>query len=302
MIHIETLNTKVEMMDHYIFHLGEVVESNVDNLLQCKLTLPNPLMFFPSMLNPVNKEQRLHEINRALNKFVIRLEVHIEALSWYDTLDNVYWGIGNGEPTPKLSWLRYLRWRRYFLHLLLSGIQFSPPNDPPMPEGPPNLTTRDKERMGLTNCFALCKSSGQFASNSRGCHRAADPEDPLSSFPNVKVEDIIVYQFKSMWTIDLNDHNVDSIWMFKGTSINSGSSSADMPRLSRRQQRVQHYLDNRYPEWGRISHIVKTSQRMTIDDDDAGEWSSDAATIANVHDVWQDERPVKQQKIDNDQK
>ncbi len=41
---------------------------------------------------------------------------------------------------------------------------------------------------------------------------------------------------------------------------------------------------------------------MTIDDDDAGEWSSDAATIANVHDVWQDKRPAKQQKIDNDQK
>jgi hypothetical protein len=111
MVHIETLTTKMEMMDHYILHLGEVVESHVDNLLQCKLTLPNPLMFFPCMLNPVNKEKRKYEINRALNKFVIRLEVHIEALSWYDTLDNVYWGIGNGEPTPKLSWLRYLRWR-----------------------------------------------------------------------------------------------------------------------------------------------------------------------------------------------
>jgi hypothetical protein len=154
--------------------------------------------------------------------------------------------------------------------------------------------------MGLTNCFALCKSSGQFASNSRGCHRAADPEDPLPPFPNVKVEDIIAYQYKSMWTIDLNDHNVDSIWMFKGTSLNSGSSSADMPRLSRRQQRVQHYLENRYPEWGRTSHNVNPLQRMSIND--AGEWSSDAATIAYVHEEWQDERPVKQQKIDDDQK
>jgi hypothetical protein len=250
MIHFETLTTKMEMMDHYLIHLGEVVESHVENLFQCKLTLPNPVMFFPHILDPVNEQKRKQEINRALNKFVIRLEVHIEALSWYDTLDNVYWGIGNGEPTPKLSWLRYLRWRRYFLHLLLSGIQFSPTNDPPMPEGPPNLTSRDIERMGLTNCFALCKSSGQFASNNRGCHRAADPEDSLPSFPNVKNEDIIAYQFKIMWTIDLNDHNVDSIWVFNGTSLSSESSSADMPRLSRRQQRVQQYLANRYPEWG----------------------------------------------------
>jgi hypothetical protein len=155
-------------------------------------------MFFPHMLNPVSKEDRKHEINRALNTFVIRLEVHIEALSWYETLYNVYWGIGNGEPSPKLSCLRFLRWRRYYLHLLLSGISFAPPNDSAMPEGPPNLTSRDKERMGLTNCFALCKSSGQFASNSLGCHRVADPEDPLPRFPNVSDNDILVYQFKSM--------------------------------------------------------------------------------------------------------
>ncbi len=128
MLHIETMNMKVEMMDHYLVHLNEVVESHVENLLQLKLTLPNPVMFFPHMLNPISKEERKHEINRALNKFVIRLEVHIEALSWYDTLDNVYWGIGNGEPSPKLSWLRFLRWRRYYLHLLLSGISFAPQN------------------------------------------------------------------------------------------------------------------------------------------------------------------------------
>jgi hypothetical protein len=185
-------------------------------------------MFFPSVLDP-DDEKRKREVNRALNKFVIRLEIHIEALSWYDTLDNVQWGIGTGEPTPKLPWLRYLRWRRYYLHLLLSGIAFTPPDEPFNPEGPPNLRSRDSERMGLTNCFALCKSTGQFASNGLGCHRAADPEDPLPRFPNVCDDDILAYQFKSMWTINLHEYDVEAVWIYKGTTLTLASSSEGKP-------------------------------------------------------------------------
>jgi hypothetical protein len=291
MLHIETMNMKVEMMDHYLVHLNEVVEFHVDHLLHLKLTLPNPIMFFPHMLNPISKEKRKHEVNRALNRFVIRLEVHIEALSWYDTLDNVYWGIGNGEPSPKLSWLRFLRWRRYYLHLLLSGISFAPPNDPPIPEGPPNLTSRDQERMGLTNCFVLCKSSDQFASNSLGCHRAADPEDPLPRFPNVQDSDILVYQFKSMWTINLNEFDVESIWIYKGRNLCLESSSNEQPRLTRRQRRLQNYLANRYPEWGSKSSRKPNDDEAWVTDDIAG----------SSENGWDDERPAKQQRCDSDQ-
>ncbi len=89
MTHIETTKMKMTMMDHCLVHLDAVVDSHVENLIQLKLTLPNPVMFFPHMLNPFSEVEREKEINRALNKFVILLEVHIEALSWYDTLDNV---------------------------------------------------------------------------------------------------------------------------------------------------------------------------------------------------------------------
>jgi hypothetical protein len=102
--------------------------------------------------------------------------------------------------------------------------------------------------MGLTNCFALCKSSGQFASNSLGCHRAADPEDPLLKFPNVSDDDILVYQFKSMWTINLNEYDVESIWIYKGTTLTMESSSNGNSHLTRRQKRIQTYLAYRYPE------------------------------------------------------
>jgi hypothetical protein len=288
MIHIETTKLKVDMMDHYLVHLDAVVASHVDNLIQRKITSPNPFMFFPAMLNPVCKEKRKREINTALNKFVIRMEVHIEALSWYDALDNVHWGIGNGEPTPKLSWLRFLRWRRYYLHLLLSGISFAPPNDPQMTEGPPNLTSRDIERMALTNCFALCKSSGQFASNSYGCHRAADPADPLPLFPNVLVNDILAYHYKSMWTINLNDFDVETVWVYKGRTLDMESSTNDnKPRLTRRQQRLETYLANRYPEWGRMSsHVMSTGLN------DGGIWATDNAA-EDFATGWEDERPTK---------
>jgi hypothetical protein len=62
---------------------------------------PNPMMFFPPALHS-EERKRKKQINTALNKFVIVLDVHIEGKTWYDTLDNVYWGIGTGEPSSKL--------------------------------------------------------------------------------------------------------------------------------------------------------------------------------------------------------
>ncbi len=31
------------------------------------------------------------------------MDVHIEGKTWYDSLDYVYWGVGTGKPSPKLS-------------------------------------------------------------------------------------------------------------------------------------------------------------------------------------------------------
>jgi hypothetical protein len=295
MTKIENSKMKMEMMDHYLIHLDAVVDSHVENLIQCKLTLPNPVMFFPTMLNPVNVKRK-QEVNRALNKFVIRLEIHIEALSWYDTLDNVQWGIGTGEPTPKITWLRFLRWRRYYLHLLLSGIAFTPQDEPFNPEGPPNLRSRDSERMRLTNCFALCKSTGQFESNSLGCHRAADPEDPLPRFPNVCDDDILAYQFKSMWTINLHEYDVEAVWIYKGTTLTLASTPNGKPKLTRRQKRLQNYLANRYPEWGSMS-LNNTARKWEENET----WATND-TAESFEDGWNDERPAKQQRYDSDPK
>ncbi len=61
-----------------LFELDDLPDP-IDNLLNVTLTKPNPIMFFPAVLHPSNLVMRKGEINRALNRFVIRLEVHIEA-------------------------------------------------------------------------------------------------------------------------------------------------------------------------------------------------------------------------------
>jgi hypothetical protein len=127
LIHVEPVHLTTTVMDNYITNYDLIVENNVQNMLNQRFKKPNPMKFFPSMLhnNPVTRHV---QINRTLNKFVIALDVHIEGKTWYDTLDDVYWGIGTGDPSPKLSWLRYIRWRRYFLHLKLSGITMTEPD------------------------------------------------------------------------------------------------------------------------------------------------------------------------------
>jgi hypothetical protein len=86
-----------------------------------------------------------------------------------------------------------------------------------------------------------------------------------------------------MWTINLNDYDVETLWVYKGRTLNMESSSNDnKPRLTRCQQRLEFYLANRHPEWGRMFSYV-----MATELDEGGNW--------------EDERPAKQQKHDSDQ-
>jgi hypothetical protein len=82
------------MMDNYVINYDLIVdydlidEANGNNLLHQRFKKPNPIRFFPSMLHS-NLATRRRQINRALNTFVIVMDVHIEGKTWYDSLDNV---------------------------------------------------------------------------------------------------------------------------------------------------------------------------------------------------------------------
>jgi hypothetical protein len=300
LIHVEPVHLTTTMMDNYITNYDLIVENNVKNMLNRSFKKPNPMKFFPSMLHNDPVTRRL-QINRALNKFVILLDVHIEGKTWYDTLDNVYWGIGTGDPSPKLSWLRFIRWRRYFLHLKLSGITTTEPDPEMIQLGPPNLRAWDKERMALTNCFALSTETGQFASNSVGCHSASNPESPFPRFPNVCDDSIILYQYKSIWTMDLNDYDCNTKWNFS-FSLYKQPFLGKLP-FSLRQDKLLRFIDNRFAEWGSKSNFATAMEGSS--DNNGEEWLMSnvyqESQAENANNGWQVDRPAKQQKLDKDE-
>ncbi len=96
--------------------------------------------------------------------------------------------------------------------------------------------------------------------------------------------------------INLHDYDVETLWIYKGKTLNMESSSNDnKSRLTRRQQRIEIYLANRHPEWGRMS-----SYAMATELNDGGNWTTGNAAV-NFATGWEDERPAKQQKHDSDQ-
>jgi hypothetical protein len=298
LIHVEPVYLTTTMMDNYVRNYKLVVASNLRNMLDHKFRKPNPMKFFPSLLYSDNATRKL-QINRALNIFVIALDVQIEGKTWYDTLDNVYWGIGTGEPSPTLSWMRYLRWLRYFLHLKLSGITRTQPDQEEIQLGPPNLRGCDKERMSLTNCFGLSTSTGQFEYNNVGCHTASDPASPFPRFPNVPEESIILYQYKSIWTLDLNDYDCNTVWQQSFSLYKQPWPK--MGHTSLRQKRLCLFIANRCAEWGSKSNFATEENRAS----EINDWfSSDVYQefYANgENNGWKDERPGKQQKLNKDE-
>ncbi len=229
--------------------------------------------------------------------------MHIEAKTWYDSLDNIYWGIATDEPSPKLSWIRFIRWRRYFLHLVLSGICFTPDDDEPPASGPPCLREIDKERMDLTNCFALCQSTGQYVHNNRGCYRATNPEECEAVFPNVQVNDIIYYHYKSIWSLrDYDNFQTHTKWNYTrwNNPLYLGYTPVVTGKLSLRQKRVFDYLKDRYPEWGRRT-VLNPQQAM---DNDAWTPAAPMTSPTTYADAWQEDlplvRPQKQQRLEDD--
>ena len=97
-----------------------------------------------------------------------------------------------------------------------------------------------------------------------------------------------------MRTINLHNYDVETLWVHKGFTLDIGSSgNNDKPRLTRRQQRLENYLANRHPEWGRMSsHVMSTGLN------DGGIWATDNAA-EDFATGWEDERPTKQQKLNS---
>ncbi len=160
--------------------------------------MPSPVMFFPPVLDfePITRSR---QIQRALNKFIIRLESLIENKSIDEVIDNIYWGLFISNPIPQRSWLRWIRWRTYYNHLTFSNLR----NDTvttelELPEyGPPVIRPIDRKRMSLHNCFSLDTITAQYY-HLGGC---CEEESIFSKVIHVDPDKVVLYTNASIWRI-----------------------------------------------------------------------------------------------------
>jgi hypothetical protein len=80
------------MSDNLLVNMDLLVDDHLHNLMQGHFNKPNPVMFFPSVLSG-DAAQRKKQIHRALNTYVIRLDIHITSKAMYDSLDSIHWGL-----------------------------------------------------------------------------------------------------------------------------------------------------------------------------------------------------------------
>jgi hypothetical protein len=70
--------------------------------LTVMLAQPNPILFLTYSLS-LDPPTRSKQINKALNTFIVRMELIIYHQLMDEVTDNVYWGIFSPNTTPKRS-------------------------------------------------------------------------------------------------------------------------------------------------------------------------------------------------------
>ena len=138
--------------------------------------------------------------------------------------------------------------------------------------------------MSLTNCFALSLQTGQYASCAYGCLNEASP---IPKFPHVDERTIVLYQYKSIWMMNLCERAIVTLWM--------GYFMQQHYPCSLRVDRINAYLDRRYPVWGRtcLHNQNQDASWTSVDDDGFNNDSNDG--WGKVSTSWE-AGPTKKQK------
>ena len=84
----------------------------------------------------------------------------------------------------------------------------------------------------------------------------------------------------------------------KGKCLDAGKRP-----VSLRQRKILKFIDNRIAEWGSTSNFATAKEGSS--ENNGGDWFmsdvSQGLYAEQANTEWQDERPVKQQKLDNDE-
>jgi hypothetical protein len=229
-------------------YTSTTVEQHLPTTERVILAAPSVLMFFQECYPfSLDSKIRSRQINRALNTFIIRLDTLIANKIIDDVSDNVFWGTISLNPSPKKAWLRWLRWKKYYLNLTVTNIRHDRVTtelvDPHY--GPPFIRPKDRQRMSMHNCFTLDSETAQYTCIG-GCLDVFDDDPPVSHVPYSMV---VISQHVSIWHCAYrpwgfhDDYDERTFWPSNNPTVG--------PTLSWRTQRLNKYIRSINPEWGR---------------------------------------------------
>ena len=193
--------------------------------------------------------KRYRQIQIVIEAYVRSIENHFhKKLKEYN--DNVQWDMLSVLPSPKDSYLRWIRWRCYFRNRLNRYLDdpeniLSPIDD--ITQGCPQWREVDEVRATKRNWFVMYRGITQYVwlASTEGAYQ----EDVIPDHPGIRLKDILFWDLIPLW-------NLRSQYAPQQRIFNSEAAEilADSP--SPRQQRMVSYLQSRKPKWGR--NVVQT--------------------------------------------
>jgi hypothetical protein len=263
---IEPAYLQVKCEEARVKYTLTTIEQHLPTPKKVVLAAPSPLMFFnecyPLSLDPAT---RSYQINRALNTFIVRLDTLIDNKTIDDVTDNVFWGTMSMNPSPKKAWLRWLRWKKYYINLTVTNARHARVTteltDPHY--GPPFLRVKDRRRMVLHNCFTLDSESAQYQCLG-GCLDSFDDDPPVTHVPYSMV---LLTQHMSIW------HCVYRPWGYhddyEERTFWPNNTNTLCPTQSWRAQRLNKYIRSINPAWGRKDEVLSENNTWEQNDNES---------------------------------
>jgi hypothetical protein len=279
----------------------------------CLLSDPNLIIkYLPPFLS-TDPHLRSRQIMIVMERYIRQIEPHFHQHLDKAYRDNVEWDYFTKSPTPKASFLRWCRWKCYFVNRYHRYMDrdnldaLSPIDD--LPEGPPNWRDVDELRTQHRNWFIMDSVTSQYKQVPCGFQDDVIPKDD-----DVELRDIVFWEQIPLWKRGPygNFLPLTRIW-------NNCANDQEAEHLSHRHTRLTAFLQRPDSKWGSVAQkngistynpwgIQPQSQPETAQDHGWGKQvatnSKDKRTSRNVEvvdvsedDEEQDPPPPKKPKV-----
>ena len=208
---------------------------------------PIPLGFrhLPPSLGDNVRDKRM-TITRMMFRYAADQERTISEETKLDVIDNFTWPEYQHHPTPTAIWMRWQRWRMYFLHRVTGFYlqKFSFDNIPDfIPYGPPMWRPVDSRRATRFNWIYLSATNGRFEKVEAG-YAYQDEFPDLDFLQGVKDDNIMAWVKCTFWNLNATTSS-SKIWWNRQAKVN------DHLKNSRHVRRTKERCEP--PEWGRVN-------------------------------------------------